>query len=800
MSNEQALADFHAAREHYLNRRFADARATMHRYGQSIDYRQFKQQDNRTETNPEISVVIVGYATGKELLECIQSVFAQQGQRFEIILVDNGQNEVIHYELAELPICWITPPINLLPSEGRNIGAHFACSDILVFLDDDAIMSSGYLASVQKRAQANEYLALRGRIQPKSPNAPPPPEHYNLGETEQPGEFNLEGNMVIRRSLFQNLGGFDPLMFGHDGKALTQQWRIRLPGKYIRYCPELTIFHDWAEAENLTKKRERQALGEEYLSYLNEHAFNAGASILIRAGDNLAAADNFLSSLVRYNTYKPIEVLLATTCAKNGLTLIKNYLGQIRIRISGATTSEISRVAITLRFEQVLIIDLPFVLEDDVIGGLIFARVRNQHIATVGRSDLQKLKGVALNASFSRFTGVPEVNAQKEDAGISNKPESQPENTYIARKITAPQTFSPSDFLVLSRAKSRALRAGARIIGGMATIPERQSTLQEVLSRLAPQFDELHVYLNRYEKKPSIGKLKNIALHLSDNYGDLGAKGKYFGLNFSKEDDYYFSLDDDFLYPNDYVQSLKNAISRYKDMVAVCVHGSIFGDPLDWYFERISTFSARQELKCDRFINLAGSGTFACKLSSFPIQFLDVMPRTMCDLQISIKANKLRVPLVSIKRNNNWLRTINGDSVSENGDDYWSKMLRNDEGRTEIAKKVSWDYASCKEYILDAMRKAQVPLDDHDQLVSDCFDVEFFDSVKSEGLPDTWDSEKSQVYWLRKYQYYASLLEGGRIGMSRDEILRSPNFKSLADLKALALECKRKWEHTKNDQ
>ena len=48
MSNEQAIADFQAAREHYLARRFAQAHTTMQRYRQTIDYRQFKQQDNRT--------------------------------------------------------------------------------------------------------------------------------------------------------------------------------------------------------------------------------------------------------------------------------------------------------------------------------------------------------------------------------------------------------------------------------------------------------------------------------------------------------------------------------------------------------------------------------------------------------------------------------------------------------------------------------------------------------------------------------------------------------------------------------
>lgn len=56
-------------------------------------------------------------------------------------------------------------------------------------------MALGYLASLQQKALGNEYLALRGRILPKSPTAIPLPKHWDLGETKQPSEFHLEGNI-----------------------------------------------------------------------------------------------------------------------------------------------------------------------------------------------------------------------------------------------------------------------------------------------------------------------------------------------------------------------------------------------------------------------------------------------------------------------------------------------------------------------------------------------------------------------------------------------------------------------------
>jgi len=419
MSNAVALDNFHKAREYYLVRRFDLARTTMQRYRQAIDYRQFKHQDNRTETNPEISVVIVGYCTGPQLLSCIHSVLAQQDSRHEIILVDNGLNEAIHPHLAQLPICWVSPPINLLPSEGRNLGATFANSDILVFLDDDALMAPGYLSAVQQRAKSNQYLALRGRIQPKSTTATSQPKHYDLGETEQSGEFNLEGNMVIRRSLFQKLCGFDPLMFGHEGKALTQQWRQHFPVKDISYCPELIIHHDWAEADNLTSKRERQALGKDYLFYLKEHALNAGVTIILRVGAKLTEAQGFLEGLAKHNSYKPIEVLLWVNDSHQALTTIRVYLTKFFVRIVPAKINILKHLGKQARYENILIIDLPIKFEDDVLNGWIQNKKSDLKAALLcDRQQLAKLSDLTFTIELGQLASRLEKLTHIQTTGL----------------------------------------------------------------------------------------------------------------------------------------------------------------------------------------------------------------------------------------------------------------------------------------------------------------------------------------------------------------------------------------------
>ncbi|MFW6224394.1 MAG: hypothetical protein ACOC4R_01910, partial [Bacteroidota bacterium] len=60
---------------------------------------------------------------------------------------------------------------------------------------------------------------------------------------------------------YREIGGFDPLLFGHEGAELTHRLMERFPDKGIYYWPGMVIFHDYAQAERLdTKKKGRNWL------------------------------------------------------------------------------------------------------------------------------------------------------------------------------------------------------------------------------------------------------------------------------------------------------------------------------------------------------------------------------------------------------------------------------------------------------------------------------------------------------------------------------------------------------------
>ena len=366
MSNDLALKCFAIAREHYVSHRFELAQQEIKKYKQSVDYGKFDQSDRRTVNAPQISVVVVSHRAGPTLLSCLHSVLAQEGASFEVIVVDNGGNEHVHNELTTLPLLLVKLPTNLLPSEGRNIGAHFARGELIVFLDDDAVMVQGYLKSGFAAMKDDKRMGLRGQALSKTPHKIAP-KHYSLGQTPTLAEFNLEGNMLIRKTVLDAVGGFDALMFGHEGKELSQRCKRQFPGMVIQYRPELCIAHDFAEMDLLEAKRERQSLGQDYLKFLQSKHMNPGISILVRAGDDLAAAHDFLESLVKHNSYKPIEVLLWANNTQKALATSGKFITQIFVRVLPASTPSLGRVGQQARYNQLLIVDLPMRMKSDCL-------------------------------------------------------------------------------------------------------------------------------------------------------------------------------------------------------------------------------------------------------------------------------------------------------------------------------------------------------------------------------------------------------------------------------------------------
>ncbi|MFY0992601.1 glycosyltransferase family 2 protein [Halomonas sp. C05BenzN] len=317
-----------------------------------------------------------------------------------------------------------------------------------------------------------------------------------------------------------------------------------------------------------------------------------------------------------------------------------------------------------------------------------------------------------------------------------------------------------------------------QITMALASIPERVNQLHRTLLSVITQVDKIYIYLNGYESVPEFLDHPKITAVLSKEFEDLGAAGKFYWID-QVSDGYVFTIDDDIIYPGDYVARMIKALKKYNDTVAVCVHGSIFASPLTWYFERTEVFGLKKRLDNDRFVTLVGTGCLAFHRKCIDLKFSDFYPKVMCDLTFSVKAREQGIPLISINREANWLKPQK--QLSNNT--YYDRMLLEDGGRTLLACSYDWSFSEYGRLISAWLKEnmQEVPLEQYSELM---MDVEFINSLDDGSVPPLWDSSKSVVYHKRKLQKLMIDAEIARNGNLKDAKIFLPRCNDINELRS----------------
>jgi hypothetical protein len=284
-----------------------------------------------------------------------------------------------------------------------------------------------------------------------------------------------------------------------------------------------------------------------------------------------------------------------------------------------------------------------------------------------------------------------------------------------------------------------------RKIGSMATFPGREKTLEDVIKRLVPQLDRIYIYLNEYKKIPTfLEKYPNVKPVLgADTYGNLNANGKMIFLDYEESDCLVFTLDDDILFPNDYVQIMSSYMAAFNYRAGLTVHGSIIPDVASWYYERTHVLGARKNLSYHHAINLVGSGTFVFMKNSIPVEFHQFTQDIYVDLALSLAALKNNVPLMAVKRPENWIEFIRYEGL-------WEKFKGEVTHHTQILQKSNaWRLDHVKsvwsEFLKPNSERIEEYIKTHD------LDREFCLLVESNVVPISWRGSRVEIQKLETF-------------------------------------------------
>ncbi len=175
-----------------------------------------------------------------------------------------------------------------------------------------------------------------------------------------------------------------------------------------------------------------------------------------------------------------------------------------------------------------------------------------------------------------------------------------------------------------------------RVIVGMATMPARENNVNAALESLRNQVDEIRLYDNGKE-----------SIDLTDN-------GKFRFLSDYDEPVYYFSCDDDLVYPRDYVAKSIVAIEKYNCIITY--HGRYLLGKNRNYYRGHRVYRCLGSVKEDYEIDVAGTGVTAFRTDYFnPVELYKSEYKKMSDVVFSLEAAKHGKKIMLINHSVNWI-------------------------------------------------------------------------------------------------------------------------------------------------
>ena len=226
--------------------------------------------------SPSVSIIVPFKKATPYLHDCISGLLSQKIQNFELICIPDLQENI---DVNDERVIVIAK--SGTPSEKRNYAVSIARSEIIAFIDDDAIPSENWL---ETGLQDMEKEGVVG-----GPNVAPKNEgvrriasdlfltsvfgslrevyRYKSVANKMYVDNLLTVNMLIRKDIFIGIGGFNLNFWPGEDTHFSEE--LKKTGRRIYYDPNLIVYHH------------RREVFRDHLTQIWRYAKYRGAAIKI---------------------------------------------------------------------------------------------------------------------------------------------------------------------------------------------------------------------------------------------------------------------------------------------------------------------------------------------------------------------------------------------------------------------------------------------------------------------------------------------------------------------------------------
>jgi glycosyltransferase involved in cell wall biosynthesis len=185
----------------------------------------------------------------------------------------------------------------------------------------------------------------------------------------------------------------------------------------------------------------------------------------------------------------------------------------------------------------------------------------------------------------------------------------------------------------------------------------RIGSLEKTLQSIYNQCDEINLCLNdKITELPDFLLQPKINLYITDN-----SKGDAFKFMFLEtKNGYYLTIDDDLIYPPNYVNFMVDKCKEYNNKKIITLHGRSFYDfPIKSYYNsNAQRFYYNEKVLDDVKVQFGGTGVMCLHTSLLKKSINDFLLPNMADVWIGKFAKESNIDIICVKHEKNFIKSI----------------------------------------------------------------------------------------------------------------------------------------------